>query len=145
MKITETQFGDVTVLAICGDFDGYSLPLAQRKLNELIRSMRVRLVVNLRDLEIVTSTAVGFLADAAHRTRRLGGETLVTEVSRLFLRVVDTLQFGTCITVFDTDELAIAQFGRLAEQRTAALEADKTASDPPPRLQRFRFWPMARV
>lgn len=141
MEITERQFGEVTVLAIRGDFDAYSLPQGQQKLSELIKKMQVRLVVNLRDLEIVTSTAVGFLADAARRTRRLGGEVLVTEVSRLFLRVVDTLQFGSCITVFDTDRDALAHFERLAEAR----EADKVVADPPPRRRRFRFWPMAPV
>ena len=71
VNIEETRIDEVTtVLTITGEFNAVTQPVALEKLDELIRGMRVRVVVNLGRIEVVTSTAISFLVDSARRTRK---------------------------------------------------------------------------
>lgn len=132
MRIEETRAGDVTVLAIAGELDARTLPDAQARLSALLAELRVRLVFDLSGMEIVTSSAVGFLVDAAKRTRALGGDAVLCRPTALLTRTLDALKFGKFLRVYPSDDLAVAGF---REIRAA------DAAGPPPRRG---WWPFGR-
>jgi len=110
VDIHEQQVGDITVLTVRGELDARTLPDATGKLDELFRALRVRLVFNLKATEIVTSTGVGFLVDAAKRTRKFGGDAVLSEPPRLLQRTLTSLKIGDYFKTFPNDADAVAWF-----------------------------------
>lgn len=110
MRIEEQGHGNVTVLAFAGEFDARHLPLANEKVDGLIEKLRTRIVFNLRGLDFVTSTAVGFCIHSAKRLRNLGGDVLVSQPTRLFLKTIDAMDMQEHFRIFETDEAALEHF-----------------------------------
>ena len=107
MQIDERLVGDVAILTISGDLDAHTIPDATERLDAHLKILRCRLVFNLSKLDIVTSTAIGFLVDAARRTRKLGGDTVVSEPTRLFQKTMDMLHAGEVFKTFPSDNEAV--------------------------------------
>ncbi len=108
MQIDERLVDGIAILAISGDLNAHNIPDANERLDAHLKTLRCRLVFNLSGLEIVTSTAIGFLVDAARRTRKLGGDSVVSEPTRLFQKTMDMLQAGKVFKTFPSDNEAVA-------------------------------------
>ena len=135
MRIDEQQVGNVTVLTVHGEFDARTAPEAHGKLDELFETLRVRIVINLQGVEIVTSTAISFLIDAAKRTRKHDGDAVLSQPTRLLSKTLATVGIGTYFEMFDSDEEAVAYFrGREVAAEPQPPEAPKGI------LERFREW-----
>jgi anti-anti-sigma factor len=111
MRIDEKRIGPVTVLRFNGDFDARTLPRANEALDALFKEMRFRLVFDVGDIEIVTSTAVGFFAGAARRSQNYGGKVVLCRPSKLMLETVHILKFGSLFEQSDTEDEAVALAG----------------------------------
>ena len=72
-SITDHQVGEAHLLALGGELDLYATPAVRQHLNALIKSGKGRLLVDLRDVSFIDSTAVGLLVGAARRARRAKG------------------------------------------------------------------------
>ncbi|MHC4959105.1 MAG: STAS domain-containing protein [Planctomycetota bacterium] len=136
MDIGETRFEDVTVLSIVGDFDAHNAPHAHEKLDALIKELRVRLVFNVAGIPIVTSTAIGYLIDAAKRMRRLGGDVVLTGTNRLLLQTMEALQIQEFLKTFASAEEAIAHFRGLGPVENL----EDTVKTPKRKLWRLPGW-----
>jgi len=110
MRIDQQKAGDVTILTISGDFDAHTAPQANECLDELIKGLHSKLVFNLGGVDIVTSTAIGFLVDAAKRTRRLGGDVVLIEPQPLFRKTLDMLKIGDYFQAFASHAEAATYF-----------------------------------
>jgi anti-sigma B factor antagonist len=135
MEIGERRIEDVTVLTIAGEFDAHSAPDAHEKLDSLIKELRVRLVYNVAEIPIVTSTAIGYFINAAKRVRRLGGDVVLTGTSKLLLQTMEALRIEEVLKTFPTDEDAIAHF-----QGLGPVNLDDTVKVPKKRLWRLPKW-----
>ena len=113
MEIGETRDGDVTILAIRGEFDAHTAPEAHEKIDALIKELRVRVVFDVAGIPIVTSTAIGYFIDAAKRTRRLGGDAVLTGTSRLLLQTMEALRIQEVLQTFPSVADAVAHFRSL--------------------------------
>ena len=116
MRLDERIEGNVTILTVRGEFDARTLPVATERLDSLLSELRSRVVFNLARLEIVTSTAIGFLVDATKRTRNLGGDLVISEPTRLFRSAADTLRMGSVLNTAESDEQALEHFRKLDEE-----------------------------
>jgi anti-anti-sigma factor len=129
MRIDEEQVEDVSVLKIVGELDASTLPDAHEKLASLLKVLRVRLVFDLSGMEIVTSTAVSFLIDAAKRTRELGGDAVLSSPTRLLQGTLKSLKIDDFFQVFPTSKEAVWYFRDRELDDTQIPEAP----DPAPR------------
>ncbi|MHC4956546.1 MAG: STAS domain-containing protein [Planctomycetota bacterium] len=127
MKIGEQRFDDVTVVAIAGDFDARTAPHAHEKLDSLLEQFDSRLVFNLSGLDIVTSTAISFLIDAAKRARKMGGDAVLSQPTRLLQTSLNSLDIGDYFQSFESDADAVAHFRALKSraEKEAAEEATR--------------------
>ena len=110
MRIDEEQAGDVSILTVVGELDARTLPDAHEKLASLLKVLRTRLVFDLSGMEIVTSTGVSFLIDAAKRTRELGGDAVLSNPTRLLQGTLKSLKIGDYFRVFPTRKEAVWYF-----------------------------------
>ena len=125
MRIDEEQAGDISILTVVGELDASTLPDAHEKLASLLKVLRVRIVFDLSGMEIVTSTGVSFLIDAAKRTRELGGDVVLSNPSRLLQRTLKSLKFDEFFRVFPTRKEAVWYF------RDRELEDTQVRDDAP--------------
>ena len=135
MRIDEERLGDITILTVHGEIDARTMPDANEVLAELFKTMRVRIVINLKHVEIVTSTMISFLIDAAKRTRNYGGDAVLTNPTRLLkssLKALDILDF---FKIFDDDAAAVAHFRDAALDDTE--EKVETEEEPPKKKRWF--------
>jgi len=123
MEIREERIGEVSVLTVVGEFDARTAPQAHAKLDGLMEHLRTRLVFNVSGLEIVTSTAISFLLDAAQRTRKFGGDAVLSEAPNLLMKSLRSLDVGDYFQTFDSDDEALAHFKRLAEEAESSARA----------------------
>ena len=110
MRIEEQHIGNVSILTVHGEFDARTAPEACRTLDKLFETLRVRLVINLEGVEIVTSTAISFLIDAAKRTRKHGGDAVLSEPTKLLRKTLATVGIGNYLEMFDSNEAGVAYF-----------------------------------
>jgi len=124
MRIDEERFGEVTVLTVHGDFDARTAPLAHEKLDDLLMHFRARLVIDVSGLDIVTSTAISFLVDAAKRTRNMRGDTFLAQPPRLLVTSLRSLEIGDYFEIFNSNEEAVARYAEIAAQEKQHTEAE---------------------
>jgi len=110
MRIDEERVEDVTIVTLHGDLDARTVPDARERLDELIKALRIRVVFNLSEMEVVTSTAIAFLVDAAKRLRRLGGDAVLSEAPRLLQRTLTALRIQDFFFLFASDDRAVHHF-----------------------------------
>ncbi|MCD6567531.1 MAG: STAS domain-containing protein [Dehalococcoidia bacterium] len=74
MEISEKQTGNVNVVSLCGRFDAYSCNNVEARLNLMIESSQVCLVVNLEGLEYISSSGLRVFLAALKKVRKQNGD-----------------------------------------------------------------------
>ncbi len=110
MRVDEERVGDVTILTLRGDLDARTVPDVRERLDELIKVLRLRVVFNLSEMEVITSTSVSFFVDSAKRLRRLGGDALLSHPPRLLERTLNALRIADFFRLFPDDDAAVRHF-----------------------------------
>jgi anti-sigma B factor antagonist len=134
VRIDEEQAGEISILTVVGELDARTLPDAHEKLASLLKVLRTRLVFDLSGMEIVTSTGVSFLIDAAKRTRELGGDAVISNPTRLLQRTLESLKFDEFFKVFPTRKEAVWYF------RDLELEDTQVPDDAPAPRRGWLAW-----
>ena len=112
MTISERTIGGVTILDINGRItvqDGADE--FHEMVRQVVRRGRLNLVVNLRDVPYIDSTALGEIVRAYATTTRLGGTLKLLNVHG---RVHDLLVITRLLSIFDlfdTEPDAVRSFG----------------------------------
>ena len=100
MVIHERRVGAVTILALSGrlvldDGDG----LLRERVDALVNSGDVRIVIDFSDLDYVDSAGIGVLIAKYLSVRRKGGSLKLLNLTK---RIEDLLSITKLLTVFDT-------------------------------------------
>ena len=107
LKIERKTAGNVTILALMGEFDASSLPQVGETVEPLTQKQGTQLVLNLRRLEFSDSSALGYLIKTAKRLKELDGEFVLSEPCKFFQATIKTLGIDRILKVFPSDEEAV--------------------------------------
>ncbi|MHC4974774.1 MAG: STAS domain-containing protein [Planctomycetota bacterium] len=110
MKIQHKTVGNVTIVSLSGELDGFNLPEVGEKIDALIDQGHTRLVVNLESLKFINSSALGYLIKTANRLKGLEGELVLSAPSKFFLTTIRTLGIDQIFRVCPNDEEALKSF-----------------------------------
>ncbi len=112
MHLTLTERGPVTVVAVEGDFLGaLHGPSLKGAVNSVRAKGRVDVAIDLRASTMIDSAGLGALIEAATALRADGGDLrLAVREGRLRRLFVMTGLLGRVLTVFDTQQEAVASF-----------------------------------
>ncbi len=110
MEIDERTEGDVTFLALDGQFETFSLPMVSEKVEALLADGGRRICMNCKNLSFITSTALGYLVEAGKRLNDLDGELVFSEPSRFFADTIRMLQLDLLFEIFESDAEAASHF-----------------------------------
>jgi len=97
MELREESLGEVVVLAVTGRIDSNTAPTLGERLSETFATSRRRLVLDLRQLEYMSSAGFRILLLAARRAEETGSRFVLCSLSR---KVHQMFELGGFLDLF---------------------------------------------
>lgn len=129
MHIQVEPRDNYAILHLRGEFDTYYVPAFQDEVESLIKAGVCHVVLNLRLVKFINSTALGGLIKASKILSANGGQLLIARPSRFCKDIIEKVGLDRVIPVHDTDEAAAAAFGLETPepQGDSEFEVDKSS------------------
>ena len=111
MKLTERPAGDVTVLELNGRLvleDGDTM--LRDRVNDLIARDRLKVVVNLKDVNYIDSCGIGVLIAKLVSLRNKGGDLKLVHLSPRSYRVLEICKLEEVFECYESENAAVASF-----------------------------------
>jgi anti-anti-sigma factor len=118
MDIAREERGNVTVVALSGDFDFHDVAAATDALGAFLEDGEVhRVVFDLKGLGFISSGGIGFLIQTAKVLRARGGDAVLAAPPASFGWVIETLGIDRVFRIFAHDGEAVAHFREAAPRK----------------------------
>lgn len=109
MKIQRTVLDQgVACLTLTGDFDAFAANPFLEQVESIVQAGTFHVVVNLRLVLFINSTAIGSVIKARKRLRGLGGDLAISEPSARVNETLELLGIGQLIKIHPDDDAAAA-------------------------------------
>ena len=104
------RVGDITILALEGEFDAVNLSPATKQLEDLIESGDRKLIFNFHNLRLIDSSALGCLIRTHKKLAELDGECVLSEPSKVIHSAITTLGMDRFFKTFQSNHDAVEYF-----------------------------------
>jgi len=108
MHITADARDSYTILHLRGEFDTFYCPLLEKEINALVAGGTSRVVLNLRLVKFINSTALGAIIKASKTLQSQGGHLVISRPSNFCRDIIAKVGLNRVVPMFDTDEEAAA-------------------------------------
>jgi len=115
MQITAEPGDDFTILHLRGEFDTFYCPLLQKEIDALVAAGVTHVVLNLRLVKFINSTALGAIIKASKSLASQGGKLVISRPSPFCRDIIEKVGLDRVVPIHDSDEAAVQA---LAEART---------------------------
>jgi anti-anti-sigma factor len=123
MKIDKTLHDDYAILTLKGEFDTFYCPALMQEVEDLVERGVNHLVIDMRLVKFINSTALGAVIKAHKRCRAEGGELVVAHPSPFVRDVITKVGIDKLITLHDTEEAAVKAVIKHLNQKELAGDA----------------------
>ncbi|MEZ5965169.1 MAG: STAS domain-containing protein [Planctomycetota bacterium] len=106
MKIDKSIYDDYATLTLKGEFDTFYCPKLQEEVDSLIASGIAHVILNLRLVKFINSTALGAIIKAYKRCQAEGGQLVISQPSSFARDIINKLGISKLVPMFDDDEEA---------------------------------------
>jgi anti-anti-sigma factor len=130
MHISVEPRDDHAILHLRGEFDTYYVPLLQKEIDDVVKAGILRIVLNLRLVKFINSTALGSIIKASKALQAKQGKLVISRPSAFCRDILEKVGLDRVVGVYDSDEAAAASFTKAAPARTASAgdPADESSS-----------------
>ena len=104
--INRTDYDHISVLYLSGFLDAHTAPKFEDSLQNLIKDARVKIVVNHKDLDYISSAGLGVFMGFIEEIRTKGGDIKLSNMSQKVFKVFDLLGFPALFEIFEDEEQA---------------------------------------
>ncbi|MFN0205404.1 MAG: STAS domain-containing protein [Planctomycetota bacterium] len=124
MRIEEDSIGsDYAILRLRGEFDTPFVPEFEAKINALANDKKLRIVLNLRFLRLINSTALGALVRCQKTVRQMGGDIVISHPSAFCKDVFTKVGLDKLFKMFDDDAEAVDEVLEGARTKVSVEDA----------------------
>lgn len=123
MKIDKSLHDDYAVLTLKGEFDTFYCPALMQEVEGLVERGINHLVLDMRLVKFINSTALGAVIKAHKRCRAEGGELFVAQPSAFVRDVICKVGIDKLITLHDSDADATKALIKHLNQKELAGDA----------------------
>ncbi len=109
-EVSQSEKGNVTVLHIKGFLDAHTAPKFEKALQQLITDNRVKIVVNMDQLDYISSAGLGVIMGFIEEIREKKGDIKMSNLSPKVYRVFDLLGFPALYEIYEEEEEAHGKF-----------------------------------
>lgn len=128
MHITVEPSENHAVLHLRGEFDTYYCPMLQEEIEGVQKSGVQRVVLNLRMVKFINSTALGAIIKASKALAGQGGALAISRPSAFCRDILEKVGLDRVVRIFDTDEEAVEHL--LSGAAVPAGEGKEFEEDP---------------
>lgn len=109
-NVTRREDGALTLIYPQGFLDAHTAPEFESELQSAIDTGRVRIVVNCKDLDYISSAGLGVFMGCIESVRELGGDIKISNLSPKVFHVFELLGFHQLYDLTETEEEAAQKF-----------------------------------
>jgi len=120
MHISVEPRDDYAILHLRGEFDTYYVPVMQQEIDTLVKAGVVRVILNLRLVKFINSTARGAMIKASKLLGAKNGKLVVSRPSSFCRDIIEKVGLDRVVGVFDTDEAAAEHLMKGTARQTKA-------------------------
>lgn len=107
MKIDKSVLDDYAILTLKGEFDTFYCLRFQEEVESLLEQGIKHIILNMRLVKFINSTALGAIIKSHKRCRAAEGELVVSRPSQFVEKVVKSLGIDKLVPMFDDEDAAI--------------------------------------
>jgi anti-anti-sigma factor len=112
MQVETGQQNGITTVSIRGRMDAVTTPEIESRLTRLVDGGEKRLLVNMNELEYISSAGLRALLTAAKRLKGEQGEIAFTNLGGHVKEVFEISGFYSIFKVYDSMEAGLEQMGK---------------------------------
>jgi anti-sigma B factor antagonist len=112
MDIIEKEIGSVSTIALGGRLDIYSSKDLEEKLNALVNSDKVCLVVSLEGLDYISSSGLRVLLAFLKEVKKREGDIKLACMKPSIKEVFDIAGFSQLFSIHDLGSVAVQAFNK---------------------------------
>lgn len=112
MEIQEQKKGDINIIDVSGKLDAYSSGELEKKLDALVNSSQIKLVVNLDKVDYISSSGLRVLLATLKKVKKLNGDIKLAGMKPFIKEVFDIAGFTQLFNISDTIDAAVNDFTR---------------------------------
>jgi anti-sigma B factor antagonist len=101
---------------IDGYLDSSTFPRLQDQLNQLIEEKQYNFLLDLQDLDYISSAGLGVLMGILREVRNMGGDLKIINMSEKIERVFNLLGFSRLMRIYSKEEEALKAFIEAPEE-----------------------------
>lgn len=101
---------NVDIIDISGQLDAFTTSDARDEFNKLTDARRYKLVLNLREVNYVNSTAIGVIVALAQYVRKRKGDVKIFGMKADVRRIFDIVGTSRILEIFETEQEALNSF-----------------------------------
>lgn len=117
MHITVEPRDDHAVLYLRGEFDTFYVPTLQQEIGALAKTGMHRLVLDMRFVKFINSTALGAIIKASKEASKQGGRLVISRPSPFCRDILEKIGLDRAVPIFDNE--ADAQAAVVRDQQIA--------------------------
>lgn len=110
MEINWKEVKGVGILSPCGRLDAYASNEIETKLNSLIDTAKVKLVVSFEKLDYISSSGLRVLLATLKKVRKQNGDIRLACLKPQVKEVFDMAGFSQLFTIVDVEQTAVDSF-----------------------------------
>ncbi len=110
MEITVADKDGIKLVHLIGSLDTNTSPIAEAKFKELLDGNTRKIVVNLEQLEYISSSGLRVFLGTAKKLKANGGDLRLCHSNDIVQEVFDISGFSSILNIFPTEEEARANF-----------------------------------
>jgi anti-anti-sigma factor len=114
MHITVESHQDYAIIHLRGEFDSYYCPLFLDEVAAAREAGAANIVVNMRMVKFINSTALGAILRVSKQLAESGGVLAISRPSQFSRDIIEKLGLDRVVAIFDSDVLASASFAQEA-------------------------------
>lgn len=120
--VTRKDEGAVSVLYPGGKMDHHTAPVFESALRALSEEKRYKIIINLQDLQYISSAGLNVLMKFIDDIRRNGGDIKITNASTGVYRVFDLVGYTHLYEFYDHLEAALKAFESSIEDHSCHIK-----------------------
>lgn len=110
MKITVSRQSGISIIHVTGNIDSLTSDEAQAFLDEEIKNKQIRIIVDLAQVDYMSSAGLRVLLTSLKSTRQSGGDLYLVELQSNVHQVLDLAGFTSIFKIFSTSAEALDAF-----------------------------------
>jgi anti-sigma B factor antagonist len=109
-EISQAEKDNVTVLYLKGFLDAHTAPQFEKALQQLIKNDKVKIIVNMDQLDYISSAGLGVIMGFIEEIREKNGDIKMSNLSTKVYRVFDLLGFPALYEIYENEDEAQSKF-----------------------------------